>query len=488
MPRFLLYALCSLLLTGLWSCDQYGALSSTNAYYADGSGNERYNSYEENPFVETEKQAVSTFSIDCDGAAYSNMRRFLSNGQQPPKDAIRTEELINYFQYHYDEPTGTPIGVSGEVCACPWNTAHKLVRIGVKGKSIPDEQLAASNIVLLLDVSGSMMDENKLPLVKQGLIRYFVPRLREQDKVAIITYAGSNTLVLGATSGAEKSRIESAINKLNAGGSTAGAQGIITAYQIAGENFVEGGNNRVILVTDGDFNVGPSSQSELVSLIEEKRKTGIFLSVIGVGTGNLNDGMMEQVADKGNGIYEYMDNLRQAEKIFKDEYNKFYTVAKDVKIQVEFNPALVKSYRLIGYENRMLDSAAFSNDSTDAGDISAGQTITALYEIEPNLSEKYESMLLGFPTFSIDFRYKEAGGSSSQSLRLDIRDSKLKFSEATEDTRFAAAVAAFGMYLRGSQHKGSANKTLIQEWAGNATGFDPNGYRREFLDLIAKAK
>lgn len=478
-------------LLGLGGCESAKDVgiqpSGPYANYAfDGPGGidpatgERYNEIEENPFVETVQQAVSTFSIDADGASYANVRRFLTANQKPPKDAIRTEELINYFTYDYPQPTGVhPVGVDGEVSTCPWNAANKLVRIGLRGKSTPKAQLPASNLVLLIDVSGSMSDANKLPLLKESL-PLLVDELRPQDRLAIVTYAGSAGVALPATAGSDKAKINAAIAGLGAGGSTAGAQGILTAYEIAGQQFVKGGNNRVILMTDGDFNVGPSSQKELVELIEKKRESGIFLTVIGVGTGNLNDGMMEQVANKGNGVYEYLDNLNQARKVFSHEFSKFYTVAKDVKIQVEFNPAVVKSYRLIGYENRKLNKEDFTDDKKDAGELNDGQTITALYEITPVPNLHYEVAL----AFRIDFRYKFPDADVSQALRLDISDYQTPFAKASENLRWAAAVTGYGLLLRDSRYKGTLSYDGVKAWAGAARSFDPHDLRRESLNLV----
>ena len=451
---------------------------------------EQYNAVVENPFVDVAKEATSTFSIDADGASYANVRRFLSTNTKPVADAIRTEELVNYFPLNYADPTdGQPIAVNGEVSECPWESTHKLIRIGLKGKSIAKENLLPSNIVLLIDVSGSMSDPNKLALLKEALPG-FVDNLRAQDKLAIVTYAGQAGVALEATSGSEKSRIKSAISQLGAGGSTAGAQGIITAYEIAEKNFVEGGNNRVILMSDGDFNVGPSSQKELVDLIVSKRDKGIFLTVVGVGTGNLNDGMMEQVANKGNGNYEYIDNLKQAQKIFVDEFSKFYTVAKDVKIQLTFNPDQVKAYRLIGYENRLLKKEDFTDDKEDAGEINAGQTITALYEIVPvsMATAVDQASRREAPTFTINFRYKQPTATSSQAIELPIFDTAPSFALASENMRFAASVAAYGLLLRNSAYKGNATYDNVREWASAAMKYDPHGYRQEFIQLVDKAK
>lgn len=447
-------------------------------------GGERYNSFEENPFIVTAEQPVSTFGLDADGAAYSNMRRFLSDGTLPPKDAVRTEELMNYFLYDYAEPIPDEnIGINGEVSGCPWNTQNRLIRIGVKGKTIAMPDLPPSNFVLLLDISGSMDGENKLELLKEGL-PYLVNTLRAQDRLAIVTYAGSSGVALASTPGNQKTVINNAIQNLQAGGSTAGADGINTAYEIAQQYFTEAGNNRVILATDGDFNVGITDPDELVALIKEKRQTGIYLSVWGVGTGNLNDAMMERLADNGNGIYEYIDNLAQARKVMEYEFNKFYPVAKDVKIQVTFNPEMVSSYRLIGYENRLINNTEFETDTTDTGDLSAGQTVTALYEIVPVIC----SACSGIPSFTINFRYKKPVTEENRELNLQITDAQTGFEQASENMRFAASVAAYGMLLRKSDYKGTASYEQVINWAQNARTFDPYLWRSEFADLVNIAK
>ena len=445
---------------------------------------EQYNEYVENPFIEVAENPVSTFSIDADGASYTNIRRFLTSGQFPPKAAVRTEEFINYFPYDYAEPAGgVPISVDGEVSTCPWFAEHKIISINLKGKTMSKATLPAANMVLLVDVSGSMSSEDKLPLLQQSLM-LFVDEMRAQDKITIVTYAGSAGIALNATAGSEKQKIKNAINALSSGGSTAGAEGIITAYKIAEQNFVNGGNNRVILATDGDFNVGPSSQEELLKLIEEEREKGVFLTVLGFGQGNLNDGMMEQVADNGNGNYEYIDKLEQAKKVFVSEFGKFYTVAKDVKVQVEFNPATVEAYRLIGYENRLLEDEDFEDDKKDAGEIGAGQTITALYEIKPKSSPALRSE----STFKIDFRYKYPDSDQSNPLVLEIFDQGKSFSSASENMRFASSVAAFAMLLIDSEYKHDLTYDHVTQWAQNASTYDPEDLRKEFLQMIKTAK
>ncbi len=469
--------------SGTTSTSFYNSNGSYDGTPGTGVG-ERYNDFEENAFVNVSEEPVSTFSIDADGGSYANMRRFLRSNTLPPKEAIRTEEFINYFELNYeDNSENAPISLNGEISECPWQQGNKLIRIGIKGKTIPKEALPHSNIVLLIDVSGSMSDPDKLDLLKKGF-NLLVDEFTGKDKIAIVTYAGSAGIVLPSTSGNEKQKIKSAINSLGSGGGTAGAQGIISAYEIAQQNFIEGGNNRIILGTDGDFNVGISSQEELISLIEEKRKSGIFLTTLGVGQGNLNEGMLEQLANKGNGNFEYIDNLEQAKKVFIYEFSKFYTVAKDVKVQVEFNPALVIAYRLIGYENRKLENDEFEDDKKDAGEIGAGQTITALYEIKP----KTNAVARVNPTFTIKFRYKQPDSDISNPLDLDIFDTGNDFLSASENMRFGAAVSGFGMLLRSSAYKGTLTYDDILNWTKNTTSFDPHNFRKEFRELVTKAK
>lgn len=444
-----------------------------------------YAETEENSFIKVADKPVSTFSIDADGASYSNVRRFLmKDNQLPPKGAVRTEELINYFQldYPFDNPAH-PVSINGEVSECPWNDAHKLIRIGLKGKPIPKDQLPASNFVFLIDVSGSMESEDKLELLKNGF-KYFVDQMSSEDKVAIVTYAGDAGVILTSTPGTKKEEIKNAIDKLGSGGSTAGAKGIITAYEIAQENLIEGGNNRIIIGTDGDFNVGPSSQEELVKLIEEKREMGIYITVLGVGRGNLNDASLEQIADNGNGTYEYIDNLEQLRKVFIYDYNKFFTVAKDVKVQVEFNPENVESYRLIGYENRVLNKEDFKDDKKDAGEIGADQNITALYEIVPNNNPEFKSV----KTFKIDFRYKMPDATESIQMSLDIFDQGKTFEQSSDFMKFTASVASFSMLVTNSQYKGDSNYDAVSGWLNTTHLNDRHGFMSEFKDIVAKAK
>ena len=460
-------------------------------YYSTKSGipgemevtGDRYNEIVENPFVNVAEQPVSTFSIDADGASYSNIRRFIRENYKPPADAIRTEELINYFPQDYPiNNPGHPVSLNGEIAVCPWAEGHKLIRIGIRGKDIPSNQLPAANFVLLIDVSGSMSSPDKLDLLKEGFMN-MVDEFSDSDQIAIVTYAGSAGVALESTPGSQKSTIKSAIASLGSGGSTAGAAGILKAYEIAGQHYIEGGNNRVILGTDGDFNVGVSDQDELVKLIESQREKGIFLTILGVGRGNLNDGALEQIANKGNGNYEYIDQIDQANKVFIHEYSKFFTVAKDVKVQVEFNPDLVEAYRLIGYENRLLEEDDFEDDSEDAGEIGAGQTITALYEI---ITRSIPDARF-YPAFTIQFRYKNPDENTSIPLSLDIYDEGKTFLSASNSMVFTASVAGFGMLLRDSQYKGSLSYAKLLDWTSGTLGFDPHGYREEFMTLIQQA-
>ncbi len=464
---------------------------------------EEYGRINENPFLAVSAHPLSTFSIDVDRASYSNVRRMLLEGQAPPKDAVRIEELVNYFPYGYAEPRGDdPVAIHTEIAPAPWQPAHRLLRIGLQARRIDTRGLPPSNLVFLLDVSGSMDEPNKLPLLKAsfGLL---VNTLRPQDRVAIVVYAGSAGLVLPSTAGGRKATILEAIERLAAGGSTAGGAGIKRAYDEAVANFIRGGNNRVILATDGDFNVGVSSDGELVRLIEEKRKTGVFLTVLGFGQGNLKDAKMEQLADHGNGNYAYIDNLLEARKTLVHELGgTLFTVAKDVKIQVEFNPAHVRAYRLIGYENRLLAAEDFANDTKDAGEIGAGHSVTALYEIVPvgvqtdvtirvPDSLRYQSVRapsrgggseLGF----VKVRYKQPDGDRSRLLTHAVLDAPGR--AATADFQFQAAVAEFGLLLRQSEHRGGASLRHAIEVARGAVGTDPDGYRAEFVRLAQAAQ
>jgi Ca-activated chloride channel family protein len=473
--------------------------------YAPNFNTEGYNFIEENRFHSAKENALSTFSIDVDKASYSNVRRFLNYGALPQKDAVRIEELINYFSYAYPQPNSKhPFSITTEVSECPWNLRHQLVHIGLQGKKIDTKDFPPSNLTFLIDVSGSMNTPERLPLVKESL-KLLVNELREEDRVAVVVYAGAAGLVLPPTHGDNKRKILDALERLEAGGSTAGGAGIELAYKIAQENFVKNGNNRVILCTDGDFNVGISSDAELVRLIEQKRKTGIYLTVLGYGMGNYKDSKMEQLADKGNGNYAYIDNLQEAKKTLVSEFGgTLFTIAKDVKIQVEFNPAKVKSYRLIGYENRKLNKEDFNDDKKDAGEIGAGHSVTALYEVVPVSVGDDEKMIddLKYQTsalksdatnsdemMTVKFRYKKPDSETSTYLDVPVLESQVvKLEKSSDDFRFAAAVAMFGMLLRDSSHKGEATYDKAFALAKHALGTDDNGIRNDFLEMIRKAQ
>ena len=461
---------------------------------------EDYDAVTENRFLEAALTPLSTFSIDVDGASYSNVRRFLNQGELPPAGSVRVEEMINYFRYEYPQPdNGDPFSITAELGDCPWNTDHQLVMIGLQGKKIDMEKLPPGNLVFLVDVSGSMMDENKLPLVKASL-KLLIEQLREEDRVSIVVYAGNAGLVLPSTQGNHKQRISDAIDNLEAGGSTAGGAGIKLAYKVAKNNFREGGNNRVILCTDGDFNVGVSSDAELERIIEEERKSGVFLTVLGYGMGNYKDNKMQKLANKGNGNHSYIDNINEARKVLVNEFGgTLFTIAKDVKLQVEFNPARVQAYRLVGYENRMLNKEDFNNDKKDAGEIGSGHTVTALYElipvgvrskwIEKTDPLKYQDekaiVAKGNEIMNIKIRYKQPSGDKSVLLEKEVVESNNE--RTSGDFRFVAAVAQYGMLLNNSEFKQNASFNAVRKLATNAIGKDPEGYRKEFLLLIDKA-
>jgi len=474
-----------LYIIGCSTTDDTGIYGNWGDGSHEGAYGERYKEYDENPFLNVAEDPVSTFSIDADGASYANMRRYVNLGQLPPKQSVRIEEFINYFTFNYPEPTGEEsISLNSEVATCPWNNEHLILRLGIKGKTVIEQQLPPSNYVFLIDVSGSMNSPDKLGILKEGF-KTMVDNLKDEDHVAIVTYAGSAGVLLNSTSGSEKNKIKEAINKLNASGSTAGYEGLSTAYSIAKENYIEGGNNRIILGSDGDFNAGPSSVEELVELVENKREEGIFITVLGVGGGNLNDYMAEQIANKGNGTYEYIDCAEQIEKVFIHEISKFYTIAKDCKIQLTFNPDKVESYRLIGYENRLLNNEDFEDDKKDAGEIGCGQTITAIYEVIPAIPAE-EDNTAHFAEFEV--RYKKTNDSNSRLVSETIIAETTEISQAGEDTRFAAAITAFGLLLRESEYKGTASKQMVLNLANGATSFDPYGYRTKFIELVNKTK
>ncbi|MCC3405419.1 MAG: VWA domain-containing protein [Microcoleus sp. PH2017_10_PVI_O_A] len=467
---------------------------------------EGYNRIYDNSYQRASNNPLSTFGIDVDTASYSNVRRFINSGVMPPKDAVRLEELINYFTYDYPQPKGDrPFSINTELANAPWNPQHKLVHIGLQGKSISTKNLPPNNLVFLIDVSGSMNSPDKLPLVKASL-KYLVSELRAKDSVTIVVYAGAAGLVLPPTPGNQKEKILDSIDKLEAGGSTAGGAGIQLAYKVARDNFIKQGNNRVILATDGDFNVGASSDGELVRMIEEKREQGVFLSVLGFGTGNLQDAKMEQLADKGNGNYAYIDSLLEAKKVLVTQMGgTLFTIAKDVKIQVEFNPAKVQAYRLVGYENRVLQNQDFNDDKKDAGELGAGHSVTAIYEIIPvgvasdvKLPEvdplKYQpnpataSASQTDELMQVKLRYKKPNETVSQLITQSVMDKPVKLENASANFRFAAAVAAFGMVLRDSEYKGAANFDQVLKLASQAKGEDKEGYRAEFIRLVENCK
>ena len=463
---------------------------------------EAYSRIEENRFLAASANPLSTFSIDVDAASYSNVRRFLSEGALPPADAVRLEELVNYFSYKYPDQTGNhPFAVTTEVGACPWATDHRLVRIGLQARRVATRDLPPSNLVFLIDVSGSMQSWDKLPLVKQAF-RALVQELRPRDRVAIVVYAGAAGLVLPSTSGADKETILAAIDRLEAGGSTAGGAGLKLAYDVARENYDPEGNNRLILATDGDFNVGVSSDAEMIRLVEARREEGTFLTVLGFGTGNLKDSKMEQMADKGNGHYAYIDTFSEARKVFVKEFGgTLFTVAKDVKIQVEFNPARVRAYRLLGYENRLLAKEDFADDRKDAGEMGSGHAVTALYEVVPvgardiavtddSLTYQHVSLRPSAnrspELMTVRLRYKDPTGTRSRLLSTPVVDRGR--SSGSADLRFASAVAAFALVLRNSEHKGTANYDLVVALARDARGDDPEGYREQFITMAEKAR
>ena len=464
---------------------------------------ESYDQIVDNPFLEVTQNPLSTFSIDVDTASYSNVRRFLNRDMLPPRGAVRIEEMINYFSYDYAAPSGSnTFSVQVEIAQAPWELKHRLVRVGIKGKDVDLAKRPPSNLVFLLDVSGSMRPENKLPLLKKAM-RLLVEKLGENDRVAIAVYAGASGLVLPSTSCEKKEQILASLDRLQAGGSTNGGSGIKLAYDTAVSNFIAGGINRVILATDGDFNVGVTNQGDLIHMIEEKGKSGVFLSVLGFGVGNYKDSTVEKIADKGNGNYAYIDTLNEARKVLVREMGAtLITIAKDVKIQIEFNPAEVKAYRLIGYENRMLRDQDFNDDTKDAGEIGAGHTFTVLYEVVPGGASvgvpgvdplKYQkpraitSASASSEMLTLKLRYKKPSGQSRELMEFAVYDDAKLYSQASVDFRFVAAVASFGMVLRDSPHKGNATLSSALELAIEGKGEDAYGYRAEFIGLLKKA-
>ena len=483
------------------------AMAHSNGLYLQPrpQNTETYGRFDENGFISPTKEALSTFAVDVDAASYSNVRRMINAGNLPPKDAVRVEEMINYFQYDLQGPNnGDPVKIYTELTTSPWNKEHQLMRIALKGKDIPKENLKASNFVFLIDVSGSMMGDNRLPLVQSSL-KMLVDQLRPEDKVAIVTYAGSAGVKLESTRGDQKMKIKTAIDELTAGGSTAGGEGIKKAYQIARANYIKDGNNRIILASDGDFNVGESSDEAMEDLIAKERESGVNLTVLGYGMGNLKDSKMETLADKGRGNYAYIDNISEARKAMVTEFGAtLFTVAKDVKIQVEFNPAYVQAYRLVGYENRLLEAEDFNNDAKIGGDMGVGHTVTAIYEIipvgvkssiigtvdplkyqnndKPNLGSKNGELA------TVKFRYKDPKSDKSELQQTVVKDAPKAFDTVSEDFRFATAVAEFGMLLRNSDYKQNSSFASLIARAKAAKGKDDEGYRAEFIRMAENSK
>jgi Ca-activated chloride channel family protein len=465
---------------------------------------EGYAPVNENGYRNVRHNPLSTFSIDVDNASYTNIRRYINSGSVPPADAVRIEEMINYFRYTYPEPDDDhPFSVYTELSVCPWNSKHHLFMVGLRGKSIEKSTLPPSNLVFLIDVSGSMSAPNKLPLLKSAL-GLLVNELREEDHVAMVVYAGAAGLVLESTPGDRKDLIMKALDNLEAGGSTAGGEGLRLAYIVAEKNFIKGGNNRIILATDGDFNVGESDNGSMERLVETKRQSGIFMTVLGFGMGNIKDDKMEIIADKGNGNYSYIDNLMEARRVLVREFGgTLFTIAKDVKFQLEFNPSRVESYRLIGYENRLLNDEDFNDDTKDAGEMGSGHMVTALYEIIPSNSGEYAPAVdplkyqasgrlvtdgYSDELLTIKVRYKNPDGNKSMLLEKPVSGKTKVIEKASENMRFAAAVAEFGMVLRDSEHRGSSTLTEAAALASSARGEDAEGYRAEMIRLIDAAR
>lgn len=462
------------------SCSFDGFQYSADSFKMNGmESGDRFDTITDNQFIRTADENVSTFSIDADGAAYSYAKRLLGQGSLPDKNSVRIEEFLNYFTFDYPDPVGNDVvAVNSEVADCPWNEGHKLLRLGIKGKSIARSEMPLANIVFLVDVSGSMNSKDKLDLLKAGLTT-MVDYLNPDDRVSIITYSGEVRKVLESTLASDGKTIKKAISKLTASGSTNGGDAIKMAYKEAVANFIQGGNNRVVMGTDGDFNVGVTSTDELLELVEENAKKGVYLTVCGFGVGNLNDAMIEKVTNSGNGTYEYIADEDDLTKVFVNERNKFLSVANDVKVQVTFDAGKVEQYRLIGYENRLLSNEDFENDRKDAGELGAGQTVTALYELVLS-ADASDSDALG----TFDLRYKKSLGSES----IPVTTTFTNGSEFSSETSFAASLAAFGMVLRQSEYKGSATFDMALFLADGCTAFDPFDYRKNYIQLIRKAK
>ncbi|WP_375559468.1 von Willebrand factor type A domain-containing protein [Bernardetia sp. OM2101] len=488
----------------------YDYAASEEEYYSVddqiSQNTEEYQKQIENKFIQSLKEPLSTFSIDVDNASYSNARRFIQSGQLPNPDAVRIEEFINYFDYDYKKPTGKhPFSVSTEISTAPWNEKHKLVHVGIQGKDLDYDNLAPSNLVFLIDASGSMEAQNKLPLLRSSL-KLLLTQLSSKDRIAIVAYAGAAGLVLESTPATETDKIIKALDAVSSGGSTAGGAGIQLAYSLAKDNLIKEGNNRVILCTDGDFNVGVNSAKDLVTMIETKRNDGIYLTLCGFGMGNYKDHQMEELSNAGNGNYFYIDNIQEAKKVFVTQMRAtLFTIAKDVKIQIEFNPAKVAAYRLIGYENRMLAKEDFNDDKKDAGELGAGHTVTALYEIIPvgvkseffpsvddlryqkedsKIKESYTAAASSDELLNLKLRYKKPDENTSNLIVSPLKDENIKLEKTSDNFRFSAAVAEFGMILRNSEFKSNASYNQVISLAKAAKGKDTEGYRLEFLKLV----
>ena len=475
-----------LLMAGCMAADYYPGAMENGYPSIDGDeypqAGDRYSEYSDNPFIETRTQNVSTFSVDADGASYANMRRYVTEGSLPYAASVRIEEFLNYFTFDYEDPAdGAPIALNAEVGPCPWNQEHRLLRLGLKGKSMDPSSMPDANFVFLIDVSGSMNSKDKLELLKRGLMT-LVDELRPTDRISIITYSGNVTKLLESTLVSESLAIKSAISKLVASGSTAGGAALKMAYEEALDNYIKGGNNRVIMGTDGDFNVGVTSTEQLVEMVQDYASKGIYMTVCGFGRGNLNDAMMEEISNHGNGTYEYIATEDDMTKVFVNERSEFFSVANDVKIQITFNKDMVSSYRLIGYENRVMSNEDFENDQKDAGEIGAGQTVTALYEIVPQ--EGYD--MAAAPDVALfDVRYKETLGESSAALNMDVKDAGA--AGLSSELSFAAGVASFGMLLRQSPYMGTSTYEMAYELAENGLAYDPFGYRADFVNVVKAA-
>ena len=484
MKKNIVFALSLLAIAASCAVDESYNMDFAGEYYpseeegayepADG---DRFDEIRENPFVKTSEDDKSTFSVDADGAAYGYMRKMVSSGRLPQQNSVRIEEYLNYFTFDYPEPQGdSAVAINGEVGDCPWNKSHKLMRLGIKGRSMAVSELPRANYVFLIDVSGSMNSSDKLDILKAGLTS-LVDNLNPQDRISIVTYSGTVQLLLESTLVSQSNTIKKAISSLVASGSTAGGAAMKMAYEECLKNFIEGGNNRVIMGTDGDFNVGVTSTDAILEMAQDYAAKGIYLTVCGFGTGNLNDSMMEKVSNAGNGTYQYIDSEDEMTKVFVNEVSKFFSVANDAKVQITFDKEKVDSYRLIGYENRLLSNEDFENDAKDAGEIGAGQTVTALYEIIP--AEGYGE---GSDIAVFDFRYKDKLGEDSIPLTCNVGEA----SDTSPEFRFAAGVAAYGLTLRNSQYRGDADFAMAYNLAGQSE-YDPHGYRAAFCQLVFKA-